>query len=147
MLNSEIVVTATEGNAAHFDHAQSASLSAIIESNLFEQDYAVGNRVELEVICVSGQIVQQQNRALSSHEEMLESQDLPEAAQRNLRDEPSLGQAGEHDTSRISLGQLLKNHSRCLAEFHLGGMEQGHLLVWSVHGVGGHKLEDRHTHH
>ena len=49
-LDGEVVIAAGELDAAHLDDSEPAALGAVIESELFQGDDAVGDAVQLEVV-------------------------------------------------------------------------------------------------
>ena len=76
---------------------------------LLEQDHAVRNRMQLQVVRCGGQIVQQDYGALATCEKMLERENLTSIAQRALSQQAQLGQAIEHDSRGIELGDSIEN--------------------------------------
>ena len=74
--DDEIMEAAPEGDPAHLDHAQAAALGAVIDGELLEVDDSMRDRMELEVVLHRRQVVEQDDRAVSGREEVLERQHL-----------------------------------------------------------------------
>ena len=66
--DGEVVEAAAELDAAHLDDAKATALGAIIHGELLQQHDAVRDRMELEIVLVSRQIVEQNDRAVSAGE-------------------------------------------------------------------------------
>src|SRR6195952_1660862 len=103
LLDREIVVAAPEADTAHLDHAQPPTLGAVVDGELLQQHDPMRDRVQLQVVLLRGEIVEQDDGAPPTGEEVLQREHLPAIAQRALRQEPQLGQAVEYDPGRVDL--------------------------------------------
>jgi hypothetical protein len=140
--DGEVVEAAAERDAAHLDHAHAPPLAAVLDRELLQEDDAVGDRMELEVVGVRGQIVQHHGGAAAAREEVLQGKNLPAVAERALRQEAQLGEAVEDHARRVERRDALEDQPRRLAELDLGGVEDGELALGVERRLGRDELEE-----
>src|SRR5512138_708965 len=81
----EVVIAAAEVDAAHLHDTHAAALSAVFDRQLLEQHHPMRNRMQLEIVAGSGEIVQQDHGALPARKEVLECEHLAPITKGTLR--------------------------------------------------------------
>src|SRR5665213_646621 len=141
-VDDEVVIAATEVDAAHLDHADTAALGAVVHCELLQKDHAVGDGVQLQVVLLGGEVVEQDDGALALGEEVFQGQDLAAVAQRALGQQAQFRQAVDHHAAGVDAGDRVADLLGGLAKLHLGGVEQGQFLLGIEHGLRRDQLED-----
>ena len=126
----EVVVPASKVEAAELGDPEPSPPGAELGGELLEPDDTMRDAVQLEIAAVRGAVIEEQHGAPPADEELLQGQDLPPVAER------ARARAGESRTgSRTppALGllalHLVEHRARGLAELHLGGVEDGVLVI------------------
>ena len=125
-----VVEARPEVAAPHLDDLEPPPHSPVIGRVPLHADDAVGDAVQVRVAHVAGLVVDEQDRAVASGEELLEGEDLAAVAERVLRQQPQLGHRVEHQPGRPGLLGLGEDGLDRLAKLDLGG------VVHRVPGVG-----------
>jgi hypothetical protein len=107
------------------DDAQPPALRAVEGRELLKRDHAVGDALQLHVRALGGAVLQQQDRALSTDEELLEGQDLPAVAERVLGRQAHLGERVENHAGGVSPGHGVEHALGGLGQLYLGGVIHG----------------------
>lgn len=137
-LDREIVIAATELDAAHLHHVEAPPLSAKAVERLFERDHSVCDAVQLEIAILGGLVVEHQHGAAPSGEILLQGKDLPAVAKRALGEEAQLGQAVQHHPARLQFVHLAHDAADGFPKLDLAGVQQGLLLVFPEAGFEDH---------
>ena len=125
----EVVVPASKVETAELGDPQPSPLGAERGGELLEPDDTMRDAVQLEIVGLRGPVIEEQHGAPPPDEELLQGQDLPAVAQRVSREQTNLGQGVEHHPHGVGPLHLTEHRARGLAELHLGGMEDGVLVV------------------
>src|SRR6187549_3096404 len=120
--NAEIVVAAAESCSTNLGYLQPASFRSVLERNMLEQHHAVGKTVELKVALRRGLVVEQQHRAVTSHEELLDRKNLPAKPERFARQQSHFGKGVENNSLRIEFLHDFENSIDGLLKLDLGRM-------------------------
>ena len=81
-LDAKIVVAAPESDPAQLRHLKPPPFRAVLQGNVLEDDHPMSEAVQLEITFTGALIVQEEDRALSAGEELLQCQDLSPESQR-----------------------------------------------------------------
>ena len=111
-----IVIPAAEFYAAHLGDAQTPSLRAVIERQLFQADNAMDDAVQLQIRSVGGHIVERQHGSAPLRQEMFESEDFAAVAERVLGQKPHLRERVDDDPRRIGALDFIKEKPHGFAE-------------------------------
>ena len=128
-LNDAVVIAAPEADAAELGDDEPPPFRAVFRVQLLQPNHAVRDALDLKVVGCTGQVVQEQYRAFSASEELLESEDLPAVAERVARQQSQFRERIEHDTRRLDPLDVGQDRSRRLAQLHLRRVEHGVLVV------------------
>jgi hypothetical protein len=140
-LNSDVVITASKLDPAHFFDAQPTALGAIIQRELLQGDYTVRDAVEMKIAFVRGQIIEQKNSTSPPNEEVLQSEYLPSIAQRVLSQQTHLREAVKNHPQRLNLGYAVENQLRGFAELQLCWVKQSLLPLRIETSLGGNQFK------
>src|SRR6185436_8538903 len=98
--------------------------------------------MQLQIIARCREVVQKNDGALTSGEEVLESQHLTTIAQRVLRQQSQFGQAIEHYARRVQLCDPVEDELGRFAELHFSGMQDCQLSLRIQRRFRRYQLED-----
>ena len=71
VLDGEVMEPATKGDAPHLRHSQPSAFGTIVQRELLQQDHAMGDGVQLQVIGMRGKVVEEQDSAFAASEKVL----------------------------------------------------------------------------
>jgi hypothetical protein len=140
--NHEVVVSADELDSTHFNDAQSTALRAVLDCQLFQQHYAVRDRMQLQIVASRSEVIQQNDRAAPTSEKVLERQHLPPVTKRALREQPQLRKAVEHYPRRVQLFDSVENQLSRFAQLHFGRMQHRELTLRVQRGFRRYEFEN-----
>ena len=140
--DGEVVVAALEGRSAVLGHLQAPALRAVLGRQLLEQQHAVGDALDLQVLLGGGAVVEQQHRAAATREDLLERQDLPAKTQRAPRQQAQLRQGVDDHPLGLEPVGLREHGAHGLAQLDLRRVEDRVLLIRLEAGLAGHQLVD-----
>jgi hypothetical protein len=129
LLDREVVKAAPKLDAAHLHDPKAPPLSAIADGELFEEHYAVRDRVELEVILLDERSSSKTTVQFRLVKKCLSARTCRRVAKRALRKQAQLGQAVEDDPGRVELLDMLEDELCGLAQLHLGRVEHREFLL------------------
>src|SRR5712691_164150 len=96
----EVLKAFERRHTAHLDDAEPPARAPVLEGQLFQLDHAVREALQLQVALGPVMIVQQQDGARSTSQELLQREDLAAIAERFAREQPHFGQRVEDDPRR-----------------------------------------------
>lgn len=87
------------------------------------------NAVQLQIRSFAGAIIEDDDRALATDEELLHRQDLPPIAKRVLREQPHFGQRVKRHTIGAASLDGFQNLACSLTKFDFAGMQHRQWLL------------------
>ena len=131
-----VVISAAEFHAATLEHAQAATLPAVLRMQLLEQHDAVRNAAHLHIVVVSRQVVEQQYRAGARRKVVLQRENLSAVSQCASREQTKFGQRVKDQAFGLQPFDVLKYALRGMHKLELRGVKHHVLLVGLELGLG-----------
>ena len=85
-----IMIPTAEDLSAKFDHSKPSTVASVFRDQLLQDNDAMGKALNLKIAVRRGEIVEQDDSALTAGEKLFECQDLPPVAQRISRQQTQL---------------------------------------------------------
>jgi hypothetical protein len=127
--DGEVVKSALEIDAPHLHDPKPPPLRAVVDRQLLKQHHAMGNRVQLQIVLLRGEVVEQHYGGLTARKEVLQREDLTTIPKRALCQQAKLRQAIKDDPRGGQGLNPVEDHLGCFAELHLGRMQDSELLA------------------
>lgn len=129
----EVVIAAAVVDAAELDHLEPPPGRAVERSQALQEDHAVRDAVELEVVDLRRAVVEEERGDVAVGKELLEREELPPVTQGALREEPDLGEGVEDDPLRLLALDDAEEALHRLPELDLRGVEERQVLFLREH--------------
>ncbi len=114
--HGEVVVGAPEVGSPKLGHPEAATVRAVRTRALLEDDDPMSDALHLGVRRSDHAIVEKQHRTVTTHEVLLQREDLPPETHRALCEQADLRQRVEHHASRLHPLHLREEHANDLLQ-------------------------------